>query len=153
MIRPEITVAAVIQGVSALGQDPDSYLMVEEDVRGALVLNQPAGHVEHDETPLQAVIREVHEETRWHFRPTALIGSYLWRSPRTDDYILRLCFCGEAVSEDTASTLDEGIVAAHWLHEDLVRSSERLRSPFVIACLQDYQSGKRAALETVTLLP
>ncbi|MDY6980627.1 MAG: NUDIX domain-containing protein, partial [Pseudomonadota bacterium] len=43
--------------------------MVEEDVEGRVVLNQPAGHVEAGESFIDAVIRETLEETAHPFEP------------------------------------------------------------------------------------
>src|SRR5690606_14411409 len=63
--NPHLTVAAVI------ARD-DRYLLVEEHIDGRALLNQPAGHVEDDESLIEAVIREVREETAWEFAPEAL---------------------------------------------------------------------------------
>ena len=73
--KPDVTVAALIEREGR-------FLLVEERIRGRLVFNQPAGHLEDGETLLQAVVRETLEETAWHFTPQALLGVYLWRSPR-----------------------------------------------------------------------
>ena len=59
------------------------FLLVEERIRGRLVLNQPAGHLEDGESLLEAVVRETLEETAWQLHArSALLGIYLWRSPR-----------------------------------------------------------------------
>jgi ADP-ribose pyrophosphatase YjhB (NUDIX family) len=71
---PHVTVGAIVERE---GQ----FLLVEEMVDGKLVLNQPAGHLEPDETLLQAVQRETLEETSWHFEPQALVGVYRWTHP------------------------------------------------------------------------
>ena len=59
--RPNATVAAVI--CDAEGR----FLLVEEhDVKtNGSMLNQPAGHLEQGETLIEAVDREVLEETQW----------------------------------------------------------------------------------------
>ena len=49
--QPDVTVAAVVVADGRL-------LMVEESVGGRLVLNQPAGHLEPDETLVDAALRE-----------------------------------------------------------------------------------------------
>ena len=49
--KPEVTVAAVIERSGR-------FLLVEERIRGRLVLNQPAGHLEDGETLLEAVVRD-----------------------------------------------------------------------------------------------
>ena len=62
--QPDVTVACVVVRDGRL-------LLVEEQVRGRLVLNQPAGHLEPDESLLEAARRETLEETGWHVEPTA----------------------------------------------------------------------------------
>ena len=67
---PDITVAAVTE-------TEGRFLVVEERINRRLVFNQPAGHVEQGESLVEAVIREVREETAWGFLPQALLGVYL----------------------------------------------------------------------------
>ena len=64
---PHVTVAAICE------QD-GQFLMVEEHstANSHTVINQPAGHVEKDESIVEAVIRETLEETCWQFTPEAL---------------------------------------------------------------------------------
>lgn len=152
MIRPELTVAAVIEGNVDEGQQPGQFLLVEEKVRGQAVFNQPAGHVEDAESPLEAVVREVSEETAWEFVPRFLIGAYLWKSPRTADHILRIAFAGQVRNHDAGAALDDGILAAHWMSVEDIRQSSRLRSPFVLRCLDDYLAGKQASLDVAHYL-
>ncbi len=65
--KPEVTVAAVTE-------DNGRFLVVEERINQRLVLNQPAGHVEHGETLIEAVVREAREETAWLFQPRSAWG-------------------------------------------------------------------------------
>jgi 8-oxo-dGTP pyrophosphatase MutT (NUDIX family) len=75
--KPSVTVAAVIERQhGGLRQ----FLMVEEQTRDGLRLNNPAGHLEAGESPQQAVVREALEETARVFSPTGLVGIYLARS-------------------------------------------------------------------------
>lgn len=144
--RPEITVAAVTE-------DDGRFLVVEERINHQLVLNQPAGHVEHGETLLDAVIREAREETAWLFQPLALIGTYLWRNPLNGRFTLRFAFTGTVSDHKPAQPLDTGIVTTHWLtREQLVERELRLRSPLVMRCVDDYLNGIRQALESVATL-
>lgn len=152
MIRPELTVAAVIEGTSDPDQREGQFLVVEEIVRGKPVFNQPAGHVETNESPLEAVIREVLEETAWSFRPSHVVGAYLWQSPRTHDHILRIAVAGEVEAFDADAALDDPIVATHWMRLDQIRDCGRLRSPFVLRCVEDYLAGCSAPLDTVHLV-
>jgi 8-oxo-dGTP pyrophosphatase MutT (NUDIX family) len=139
--RPDLTVAAIVERHGR-------FLVVEERVRGALVLNQPAGHVEPGESPEAAVVRETFEETGWAFEPEALTGLYLWRHPDSGRTILRLAFRGACTSHDPAHPLDRGIVRTHWLMRDEI-ASRTLRTPMVLRCIDDYLRGERYPLATL----
>jgi 8-oxo-dGTP pyrophosphatase MutT (NUDIX family) len=144
--NPEVTVAAI-------AERDNRFLMVEERIAGRLVLNQPAGHLEDGETLVEAVIRETREETAWRFRPDALVGTYLWRSPVDGRSFLRFAFCGTVDDLHAQQPLDTGIQRMLWLtHEQLLAQVPRLRSPLVLRCLQDYLLGKRQSLDTVACL-
>ena len=65
--QPDVTVATLVARDGRL-------LCVEERVGGRLVLNQPAGHLEPDESLVEAALRETREETGWHVRITHLVG-------------------------------------------------------------------------------
>ena len=56
MNATDLTVAAVVF-------HDGRYLMVEETATGRVVFNQPGGHIEAGESPEQALLREVREET------------------------------------------------------------------------------------------
>jgi phosphatase NudJ len=138
--KPTVTVAAVIER-------DHRFLIVEEQIDGQRVFNQPAGHVEINESPLAAVIRETCEETAWQFRPQALIGVYVWRKPDSDCDTLRIAFTGELISHDAEQALDHPVVATHWLtRPELVARSALLRTPLVLRCIDDYLAGQRAPL-------
>ena len=90
--KPDITVAAVIE-------TDGRFLVVEERINRRLVFNQPAGHVEHGETLLAAVVREALEETAWHFKPQALLGVYCG-APAAGRATLRFAFTGTVRDHD-----------------------------------------------------
>lgn len=143
---PDITVAAVTE-------TDGRFLVVEERINRRLVFNQPAGHVEHGESLVEAVIREVREETAWAFLPQALLGVYLWRNPASGRSYMRFAFAGKVSDHDAQQPLDRGIVGTHWLsREDLRQREPRLRSPLVLRCIEDYIGGIRRPLETVARL-
>lgn len=133
-----LTVAAVIE---AEGR----FLFVEElDATGARVLNQPAGHVEPGESLLEAVVREVGEETGLAFTPEAFLGLYQLRAPNGLDY-LRVCFAGSVPPGEVAIPRDPDILACHWLSPDELEA-QALRSPLVARCLADHRAGHRFPL-------
>ena len=141
---PHVTVAAVVER-------DGQFLLVDELVNGQRVLNQPAGHLDEGETLIDAVIRETLEETAWHFEPTALVGIYRWRHPQDRHTFLRVTFCGAVSNHDSGRNLDDGIVTSVWMTpSQLARSPQRLRSPMVLRCIQDYLSGARHSLSILS---
>ena len=141
--RPDVTVAAVIE-------KDGRFLIVEEVVSGRRVFNQPAGHLEDNETLIEAVIRETLEETAWHFVPQAVTGIYQWRNPENGKSFLRIAFTGVCQHHEGWRPLDDGICRALWVNrEDLVHDRDRLRSPMVLACIDDYLAGQRFPLKIV----
>jgi 8-oxo-dGTP pyrophosphatase MutT (NUDIX family) len=145
-LKPEVTVAA-------LAERSGRFLVVEERIKGRLVFNQPAGHVETGETLLQAVAREAREETAWRFTPQHLIGAYLLGGARRGPSILRFAFAGTVDDHRPGQPLDRGILGAHWLtRAELAERQPRLRSPLVLRCIDDYLAGRRHPLDLVAYL-
>ena len=144
--QPDVTVATVVV-------DSGRLLVVEETVRGRLVLNQPAGHLEPDESLLDAALRETREETGWDVRLTAFIGAYQWKAPPQPDgtdgrHYLRFAFAAEPVRHDPDRPLDEGIARALWMTPAELQAAEsRHRSPLVWRAVSDYLAGRRHPLE------
>lgn len=140
---PHVTVSAVVQ------QD-GGFLLVEETAQGGSALNQPAGHLEENETLLQAVVRETLEETAWHFRPEALLGVYRWLNPRNQVTYLRFAFTGSLLRHEPERPLDHGILRALWMTPEAIRQSVAShRSPLVLRCVEDYLSGVRHPLSSL----
>ena len=142
--KPHATVAAVIE-------HQGRFLMVEEEADGEVVYNQPAGHLDPGESLIQAAIRETREETAWGFRPQAIVGIYRWHHAPTDRTYLRVCFSGSCHDHQPRQALDEGILQALWLTRDQLQArAERLRSPLVMQCVDDYLAGRRYPLDLLS---
>ncbi len=134
---PRVTVATVIE-------DDGKYLMVEEDIYGEKILNQPAGHLEPGETLIDAAVRETLEETGWHIEVDHLIEFSQWTSPNSKNHYLRSCFAGKALSFNPDQQLDEGIIQAIWMTRDEVAENiDRLRSPLVLHHIDHHINGKK----------
>ena len=130
--------------VSAVVEDDGRYLLVEEHAMGQVVLNQPGGHIETGESPEEAVIREALEETGCDVTCGELIGVYLWIHPQTRQQYLRIIYAAKFLSCDERRQLDHNIVGRRWLtRADLEQRRNTLRSPVVLRCIHDYESGKR----------
>lgn len=138
--QPDVTVATVVVADGRL-------LCVEERAEGRLVLNQPAGHLEPDESLADAALRETREETGWDVRLTAFLGAYQWKAPETGRHYLRFAFAAEPERHDPARRLDDGIVQALWLTpQELLDARDRHRSPLVWQVVADHLAGHRSPL-------
>jgi 8-oxo-dGTP pyrophosphatase MutT (NUDIX family) len=139
--KPNVTVAAVIERSGR-------FLIVEEDTEHGRQINQPAGHLEYGESLVDAVRREVLEETGYEFEPEGLVGIYLSDKTGTSGVsYLRFAFFGRVTAHHPERPLDAGIVAAHWLSaEEILTHRCPHRSPLVARCLTDWQAGQRSPL-------
>lgn len=141
--KPHATVAAVIER-------DNKYLMVEEPIGGHIMLNQPAGHLEDNETLINAIIREVREETAWQFTPEYILGIYLWRNPEQGNTYLRTTFVGSVSDHNPNQPLYDGIIKASWKTLDELQSeSSKLRSPLILSCINDYLAGNSYPLNLI----
>ena len=137
-----LTVAAVIERQGR-------FLVVEEldKVTGLPVLNQPAGHVESGESLLDAVRREVREETGLVFTPESIVGLYPLKAANGKDYF-RACFTGTVPDDAEAIPEDPDILRCHWLTRAELGIAS-LRSGWVLRCLDDALAGRRFPLDLV----
>ncbi|MEE9493973.1 MAG: NUDIX hydrolase [Gammaproteobacteria bacterium] len=140
--KPHVTVAAIVESSHC-------FLMVEEQVTEGIRFNQPAGHLEENESLIDAIIRECQEETAWRFEPEYLLGIYRTKvGPIT---YLRFAFTGRCLLHNPAAPLDDGIIAAHWMTLDEIRQKKaELRSPTVLQSIQDYLQGVRYPLSLLS---
>lgn len=133
---PQATVATVVELEGR-------YLLVEErdKTSGALVFNQPAGHLEAGESLVDAAFRETLEETRWEVGLSGLLGIALYTAPTGTSY-LRTTFLATPVREIESASLDPDIHAVHWLdYDEILEQSARMRSPLVLAAIEQYRRG------------
>ncbi|MHA6203365.1 NUDIX hydrolase [Dyella soli] len=143
---PHVTVACVVA-------DGDRFLMVEEEVNGRLVYNQPAGHLDDKESLISAAVRETLEETGWTVELQHLIGIHQWRSTEHGDGVVRFSFAARPLSHAPERPLDEGIRRALWLsRDDIVALGDRLRSPLVLMSIDAWLAGQRFPLSAIRSL-
>ncbi|PCJ39960.1 MAG: NUDIX hydrolase [SAR86 cluster bacterium] len=141
--HPHTTVACIVE-------DNGRFLMVEEVDQGQTVFNQPAGHLDENETLYAAALRETLEETAWGVKLDAFLGTYQYLSPNNDVTYIRHCFTASPIKHYPELTLDKDIIAAHWLSaEEILAPDFRARSPIVSKVLQDYLAGQRYPLSLI----
>jgi ADP-ribose pyrophosphatase YjhB (NUDIX family) len=99
----------------------DEVLLVQrEDFE---VWGLPGGEIEPGETPAQAAVREVYEETGLNVRLTRLIGLYTkpqWTAANTSTAVFAAEVIGGELLTDTAETLNCGFFAKDQLPEHLI---------------------------------
>lgn len=142
MFKPHVTVATVVQ---AEGQ----FLIVEERVRGRATWNQPAGHLEANETLLQAAARELYEETGIEAVPEAFLKLHQWIAPDNTPF-LRFLFTLDLPKVLPTFPQDRDIDRALWLRPEEIVTAKKLRSPLVAESLRIYQQGTRYPLDILS---
>lgn len=143
---PHITVATVVERNGR-------FLLIEEEVNGDTVINQPAGHWEAGETFAEAAVRETLEETGWKVEITGLVGIYEYKPHELDYAFVRFAFAAKPIEHDTGRKLDEGIRRWFWMDQNELRQEiYRHRSPMVQQCVEDYWTVKRWPLSLVNHL-
>ena len=134
---PHATVACVVERNG-------KYLLVEERDKstGQMVFNQPAGHLEQDESLGEAALRETLEETGWRVSITGVVGIALYTAPTNGTTYHRTTFLGEPSLEEPGYELDKDIHAVHWMdYGEMQINSARMRSPLVLAAVEQHRRG------------
>ena len=138
----KITVAAVIKN------SENKFLMVEENTSDGIKINQPAGHLEKSETIVEAVIREVKEETGLVFLPLSLISVHQFFLNSSSFF--RFNFYGEVDSNSKPFSNEKQILKITWLDESyLEKKKKMLRSKCVLAAINDFNRGLKMPLSTI----
>ncbi len=134
---PHVTVATVVERNG-------KYLMVEEvdKATGKLVFNQPAGHLEENESITEAALRETIEETGWEVSLRGVLGIALYQAPANGVTYYRTTFLAAPLRALENVPLDPDIQAVHWLdYEAILDNSARMRSPLVLAAIDQHRKG------------
>lgn len=138
-----VTVATVVE-------DNGRFLLVEEEADGKRVFNQPAGHLEPNESLVQAALRETLEETAWTVQIDGVVGVGLYTTPDAATTYYRTTFFGRPLRHDPKRRLDDGILRAVWLSPEEIRAqSARMRSPLVAKVVEQYLNGHRYPLSMI----
>ncbi len=70
-----------------------NFLVVEETINGKALWNQPAGHLEANETLVEAAARELWEETGISAQPQHFIRMHQWIAPdKTPFFAFPVCY-------------------------------------------------------------
>ena len=131
MHKPHVTVAAVVK-------KGEHFLLAKERDKftSNICYNQPAGHLEVNETLAQAASRELFEEAGLSLTPTGLIGIYNLHAANGVHY-LRFCFMFDGTQITTEPCpKDADIISANWHSLEDIKALP-LRSHLVLKCIED----------------
>jgi 8-oxo-dGTP pyrophosphatase MutT (NUDIX family) len=140
-----ITVASIVQ-------KEDKFLFVEEYVKKKLVINQPAGHLEENESLQEACIRETLEETGYLVEALYLVGIYHEYSSANRDMWLRFCFACKVIKKVENYKIDDKISNVIWLTENEfnLKPDDTHRSNMVKKSFQDFILGKEYKTQLIS---
>lgn len=142
---PHATVATVVE-------HDGKFLLVEEFSQGRRVLNQPAGHLEPNESLIGAAIREALEETCWEVALTGYLGVTIVNAANGVCY-LRHSFAAQPLRFCDSATRDSSILDTHWLTRDEIASaSTDLRHAVVLDIVDQYLENGAVPLNLVRYL-
>ena len=141
--NPHVTVASVICRDSR-------YLLVKEIADGKEVYNQPAGHLEPNESLIEAAKRETFEETGWHVKIESLLGMSRYVAPSNQETYIRFTFIASTIEHDTSVALDNGIISAHWFTKaEIMALKHALRSPLILNDIERFEQGFKLPLDSL----
>ncbi|AUX93122.1 NUDIX domain-containing protein [Mixta gaviniae] len=143
MFKPHVTVACMVQAEGEL-------LVVEETVNGKATWNQPAGHLEAEESLLEAASRELYEETGIQAEMTHFLGVQQWTAPDNTPF-LRFLFAVDLPARLPTQPQDSDIDRCWWLSPQQILAADHLRSPLVAESVRIWQSGVRYPLSLVRI--
>ncbi|WP_318366549.1 NUDIX hydrolase [Enterobacter sp.] len=141
MFKPHVTVACIVHS-------QDKYLVVEETINGKALWNQPAGHLEADETLVQAARRELYEETGIEATPQHFIRMHQWIAPDRTPF-LRFLFAIELDEMCATEPHDSDIDRCLWVSAEEILTANNLRSPLVAESIRSYLNGPRYPLAMI----
>lgn len=142
MFKPHVTVACLVQAEGEL-------LVVEETINGRATWNQPAGHLEADETVQEAAARELYEETGIAAQMHYFIGIHQWIAPDSTPFV-RFLFGVDLAKKAPAQPHDSDIDRCWWLPPAQILTASNLRSPLVAESVRLWQQGIRYPLHLVS---
>jgi len=133
---------------NALVERDGKYLMIEEGkdyVKGTW--NIPGGGVENDEDPVEAVKRELKEETGLDVTQiNGLLGVYSSKSAKDGHPVKVFVFECETEDETPEPELEDEILDAKFMDVEEIREKE-LRNDIIFTSIENKQKGKKLPVE------
>ncbi len=119
--------------------------------------NHPAGWIDIGENPIEAVKREVLEESGFTFTPKYLLGIYslvrkdIEKELGATPHAIKLIFIGD-ISQTPNSILEDDVTETRWFTPDEIYAMDNttLRDLDIKQMVKDYFSGKKLTLDSIT---
>jgi len=144
--------------VGAILERNGKILLVEETKKVARGMwSHPAGWIEVGENPLEAVKREVKEETCFDFEPTHILGIYsllkgnLKQRFGIAPHAIKIIFIGEISDKETGKFHDD-VSRTKWFTPEEIYQMDMntLRDIDIKKMVKDYLAGKFYPLDLLT---
>jgi len=150
-----ITRTKISHAAGAIIEKDGKVLLVKETkavARGQW--SHPCGHLEISEDPIDAVKREVKEETGLDFEPKNILGVYSLSKTEADGtihHVIKIIFIGD-ISENKVAELAEDVSEARWFTPEEIEKmdSNTLRDLDIKKMVKDYFFGKKYPLDILT---
>jgi len=119
--------------------------------------NHPAGWIDVGENPLDAVKREVKEETGYDFTPTHIVGIYSLYKKHLEEkfsitpHPIKIIFTGK-ISKNNTGELADDVSETKWFSPEEIYQMDKntLRDIDIKQMVKDYFTGKRYPLDLLT---
>jgi len=140
--------------VGAIMEKDGKFLLVQETkpaVKG--MWNHPAGWIDVEENPLEAVKREVKEETGYEFEPQHILGIYSLAKPEAGiiHHAIKIIYIGKILGEQ-GQYWEHEISQTKWFTPEEIEAMDlhTLRDKDIKTMIKDYISGKKYPLDLLT---
>lgn len=142
--------------VGAIIEKDGKILFVKEAKKQAIgKWSHPAGWIDVGENPIDAVKREVEEETGFQFTPTDILGVYSLVKVKQEgihtSHPIKIIFLGE-ISDEKVRELEDDVSETKWFTPEEIENMDKatLRDLDIKKMVKDYFSGKKYPLELLT---
>jgi ADP-ribose pyrophosphatase YjhB (NUDIX family) len=140
--------------VGAIIEKDGKILLVKEKKKTAKdKWSHPAGWIDVEENSIDAVKREVKEETGFDFEPKNVLGVYVLVKQEVDDlhHAIKIIFTGDIVKEQGERMVDE-ISEIKWFSPEEIEAMDEkiLRDKDIKTMVKDYMAGKKYPLSLLT---
>ena len=136
--------------------EKDGKILLVKELKSAAKgkWNHPAGWIDVGENPIDAVKREVNEETGYEFTPTDILGVYSLVKTKLEGGVkhpIKIIFIGK-ISEEQGEFMKDEIGETKWFAPEEIEAmdSNTLRDLDIKQMVKDYFAGKRYPLDLIT---